>query len=358
MERNGASVDRSSWAGRRVLVTGHTGFKGAWLTLWLERLGAEVVGLALPPDSTTGAYASLGPRLLRSLTVDLRDREAVHDAVRQAAPDIVMHLAAEAIVRRGYRYPTETFATNVMGTIHLLEAVRECPEVSAVLVVTSDKVYENASERPATESDRLGHPDPYSSSKACAELVAATWRESYLRDAGTAIATARAGNVIGGGDNAPDRLVPDVFRAHQAGKALVVRSPGAVRPWQHVLDPLHGYLLMAEAMLRGPANHPEAVNFGPREPGWPVRDVVAFLHKELGSGELRIEPDPSTREAPALLLDSSLALDALDWRPTLDTQDALGWTADWYRAQREGRDLREYSLSQLAEFEARAGIQN
>lgn len=349
-------MDRTSWAGRRVLVTGHTGFKGAWLTLWLEALGAEVIGLALPPTSSDGAYARLGPWSGTSHTIDLRDRAGVHEAITAVDPHAVMHLAAEAIVRRGYRHPTETFATNVMGTIHLLEAVRACRNIAAVLVVTSDKVYADASRQPAQEDDRLGHPDPYSSSKACVELVTATWRESFLRDAGIPVVTARAGNVIGGGDAAPDRLVPDVLRASDAGRELVIRSPRSIRPWQHVLDPLHGYLVAVAAMLADATSCPAAVNFGPSEPGWAVEDVVAFLHEELGAGTLRVEPDAGTREAPALLLDSSLAVGKLGWHPTLGTPDALRWSAAWHLAQRVGTDMRTFSLAQLEEFERRSGI--
>lgn len=344
---------RTFWEGRRVLITGHTGFKGAWLSLWLEHLGADVVGLALPPASPRGAYASMQPWSGSSLTIDLRDAERVENAVKEVAPEIVLHLAAEAIVRRGYRQPAATFATNVMGTIHLLEAIRAAPSVTAVLVVTSDKVYADATERPAVEGDRLGHPDPYSSSKACTELLVATWRESYLRDAGIRIATARAGNVIGGGDDAPDRLVPDLLRAQEAGQAVVLRNPSSVRPWQHVLDPLHGYLRLAEALAEDPTACPEALNFGPAELGWPVERVVRFLHDELGSGQVEIEPGPSTREAPALLLDSSLAERALGWQPTLTTPDALRWTAAWFREARAGRDMRAFSRQQLREFEGR-----
>jgi CDP-glucose 4,6-dehydratase len=346
-------MDRDFWQGRRVLLTGHTGFKGAWLRLWLDHLGAEVVGLALPPTSDRGAHVAMGPWPGSSFTVDVRAPEPLADAVRQVSPEIVLHLAAEAIVRRGYRHPTATFATNVMGTIHLLEAIRDTPSVTAALVVTSDKVYADASQRPAAEGDRLGYPDPYSSSKACAELVAATWRESYLRDAGIAIATVRAGNVIGGGDTSPDRLVPDVLRAHEAGRPVQVRSPRSLRPWQHVLDPLHGYLLTAQALVDDPVACPTSLNFGPTEPSWSVQEVVGFLLDELGTGRIEIEPDPGPREAPALLLDPTLARESLGWRPTLEIADALRWTARWYLAQRAGRDMRAVGLEQLTEFERR-----
>jgi CDP-glucose 4,6-dehydratase len=355
--RRDGSVDVTFWQDRRVLVTGHTGFKGAWLCLWLERLGAAVAGLALPPESDRGAYASLGPWQGPSYLIDLREAVRVNEAVQQFEPEIVLHLAAEAIVRRGYRDPAATFATNVMGTIHLLEAIRRTPSVSTVVVVTSDKVYADASARPAVEGDRLGHPDPYSSSKACTELVVDTWRRSYLEGHGIAIATARAGNVIGGGDDAPDRLVPDVLRAQAGGQEVLIRSPYSIRPWQHVLDPLHGYLLMAEQLYSDPGSCPSALNFGPIGTAWTVEDVVRFLHEELGGGRVRLATDPATREAPALLLDSSLAGRTLGWLPLVDTPDALRWTAAWHLEQRGRGAMRRFSTEQIRRFQERASNQ-
>lgn len=347
-------LSSSTWRGRRVLLTGHTGFKGAWLALWLQRMGAHVTGLSLAPDSTESAYSRFGPWDMDSRIGDIRDAATVHEAMQEAAPSVVLHLAAEAIVRRAYREPVATFETNVMGTINVLEAARACDHVEAVLVVTSDKVYENATEAPARENDPLGHVDPYSSSKACVELLARAWRASYLEDRGVALATARAGNVIGGGDTSPDRLVPDVLRANAAGQPVVLRNPDAIRPWQHVLDPLHGYLQFASWLLENGSSEPHALNFGPDDLSWTVRDVIASLHAALGEGQIQITGDRGPREAPALLLDSELAKQTLGWQPVLATETALAWTADWHRELRDGGDVRALSLQQIAAFEERA----
>lgn len=350
-------LDRSDWRGRRVLITGHTGFKGAWLALWLERLGADVHGFSLPPESTDGAFARLRPLPTTSRIGDIRDAGALSDAVLDVAPSVVFHLAAEAIVRRAYRAPVATFETNVMGTINVLEAVRACDAVEAVLVVTSDKVYEDASERPAREGDPLGSVDPYSSSKACAELVTRAWRSSFLERRNVRLGTGRAGNVIGGGDTAPDRLVPDVLRADLANEPVVLRHPRAIRPWQHVLDPLHGYLLFAQELLQGDVDGPTSLNFGPDDVTWTVLEVITYLHRALGGGRVEIDDEAGPHEAPALLLDSELARRTLGWRPVLGTEDALDWTAQWYRAAIAGADLRALALQQIAAFEARANSQ-
>lgn len=347
-------LSHSTWRGRRVLLTGHTGFKGAWLALWLQRMGAHVTGLSLPPESADGAYSRFGPWDMPSRFGDIRDAATVQTAMQEAEPSVVLHLAAEAIVRRAYREPVATFETNVMGTINVLEAARASDHVKAVLVVTSDKVYENATETPARENDPLGHVDPYSSSKACVELLTRAWRASYLEERGVAVATARAGNVIGGGDTSPDRLVPDVFRANAAGQPVVLRNPDAIRPWQHVLDPLHGYLLFASWLLENGSDEPCALNFGPDDLSWTVRDVIAALHEALGEGRVEIAPDPGPRESPALLLDSDLAKQTLGWRPILTTETALAWTTDWQRELRQGGDVRALAARQLADFEERA----
>jgi len=347
-------LSSSTWRGRRVLLTGHTGFKGAWLALWLQRMGARVTGLSLAPESPEGAYARFGPREIDSRIGDIRDAATVQEAMREAVPSVVLHLAAEAIVRRAYREPVATFETNVMGTINVLEAARASDHVEAILVVTSDKVYENATEAPAREDDPLGHIDPYSSSKACVELLTRAWRASYLEEQGVALATARAGNVIGGGDTSPDRLVPDVLRANAAGRPVVLRNPDAIRPWQHVLDPLHGYLLYASWLLENGSTGPDALNFGPDDLSWTVRDVIESLHAALGGGEIEITTDRGPREAPALLLDSELAKRTLGWRPILTTETALAWTANWHRELRQGGDVKALALQQIAAFEERA----
>ena len=347
-------LEHSDWRGRRVLITGHTGFKGAWLALWLERLGAQVHGFSLPPESADGAFARLRPLPTTSRIGDIRHAREMRDAVMDVAPSVVFHLAAEAIVRRAYRSPVDTFETNVMGTINVLEAVRACDAVEAVLVVTSDKVYEDASERPAREGDPLGSGDPYSSSKACAELVVRAWRSSFLERRNVHLGTGRAGNVIGGGDTALDRLVPDVLRADLAKEPVVLRHPRAIRPWQHVLDPLHGYLLFAQDLLGGGFAGPTALNFGPDDVTWSVLDVITYLQRALGGGSVEVGDDTGPHEAPALLLDSELAGRTLGWRPVLGTGDALDWTAQWHRAARTGADLRALALQQIAAFEARA----
>ena len=343
----------ATWRDRRVLLTGHTGFKGAWLALWLERLGARVTGFSLPPDSRDGAFSRLGPWELESNLGDIREPVAVQHAMERAAPTVVFHLAAEAIVRRSYRQPVDTFETNVMGTINVLEAARGCSDVEAVLVVTSDKVYENATETAAREDDPLGHVDPYSSSKACVELIVRAWRASYLRGQGIQVATARAGNVIGGGDTSPDRLVPDALRAAVGGGPVVLRNPGSVRPWQHVLDPLHGYLLFAQQLLQTREEPPAALNFGPDDLSWTVLDVIRHLQRSIGAGDVSVSDEQGPHEAPALLLDSSLAKQSLGWAPVLDTEEAVEWTADWHRASLEGRNMRALTMDQIRAFEER-----
>lgn len=348
--------DPAFWCGRRVLVTGHTGFKGAWLTLWLEQMGAEVSGLALAPEGDRPLYARLAPTLrVNSHIVDLRDADGVAGVVAAARPEIILHLAAQALVRRSYAQPAETYATNVDGTIHVLEAARRTPGVRAVLVVTSDKVYaNNESGRRFIESDPLGGKDPYSNSKACVELVARSWRASFLNAAGIACVTARAGNVIGGGDVAADRLIPDFFRALDSNQALKLRNPGSTRPWQHVLEPIAGYLRYAEAMIAGSAGLPEALNFGPdADSEWTVARVVDGLTAHLGIGGWEQDGDPGPAEAKTLALDASLAGDSLGWRPALDLPTALAWTADYWLAARAGQDIRQFCLSQIEAYRER-----
>lgn len=347
----------SYWRDRRVLLTGHTGFKGAWLALWLEHMGAVVTGLSLPPESPDGAFSQLGPWSLDSRLGDIRDAGMVQATMADAAPSVVLHLAAEAIVRRAYRNPVATFETNVMGTINVLEAARASSDVEAVLVATSDKVYESATETPASENSPLGYVDPYSSSKACVELLVRAWRESYLSDQRVVVATARAGNVIGGGDTAPDRLVPDALRAHVAGEPVAIRNPDSIRPWQHVLDPLHGYLLFAQRLLEQRRDGPHALNFGPDTSDWTVLKVLEQLQEALGGGQLSLEGDRGPSEAPALLLNSDLAKRTLGWHPVLSTEDAVEWTATWHKTLRSDGDLRALALAQIGEFAERAGAE-
>jgi len=325
----------SFWSKKRVLVSGHTGFKGAWLTRWLALLGAEVAGYALAPDAEPNLFelAALDECSMSTLA-DVRDREALGRAVTAQRPEIVFHLAAQSLVRRSYRQPVETYATNVMGTVHLLEALERVGSARAIVVVTSDKCYENREwQRGYREDDALGGHDPYSSSKGCAELVTAAWRRSFLE--GKTLASARAGNVIGGGDWSEDRLLPDIVRGARANTPVLIRNPRSTRPWQHVLEPLSGYLLLAEKLWDHPADYAEAWNFGPRDDDTQaVGDVAQRFVRALGAGSLELgTPDPSApHEASLLQLDASRARSRLGWRPRLGIDQAIDFTATWYRA--------------------------
>lgn len=347
------------WAGRRVFVTGHTGFKGAWLCLWLQRLGAVVSSAALAPSSSPSLYGEIGPWAGQTHTlVDIRDGEALSRVVAEARPEIVLHLAAQALVRRSYAAPAETYATNVMGLVNLLEAVRGTDGVRTVLVVTSDKVYENnGAGQPFAEQDTLGGHDPYSNSKACAELVCRSYRDSFLREAGIHLATARAGNVIGGGDWSQDRLIPDFVRALEAGKPVRLRYPQAVRPWQHVLESLHGYLLLAQALDERRENLPQALNFGPAPAAFAsVAQVAEALAAAYGRSEAWAPaPGPHPPEAATLTLCSDLATATLGWRPRLALEETLGWTAAWYQAHHRGADMRDFTLRQIEAYEGLLG---
>ena len=339
----GARPDPAFWAGRRVLVTGHTGFKGAWLCLLLHRLGAHVSGLALPaaPD---GAFDAMRPPVEGAIA-DMRDAAAVADALRRARPEIVLHLAAQALVGVGHARPLETFATNVMGTAHLLEALAAVPAAVA-LVVTSDKVYRVTGEDAAfTEESPLGGADPYSASKVAAEHVAACWRVR-LRDKGCRVATARAGNVLGGGDGAAGRLAPDVIRAHRAGEPVLLRRPGAVRPWQYVLDVLAGYLLFAQALFRGDA--PSALNFGPdADAAISAAALTERLQRALGSTTGWRQGEAAFAETPALRLNSGRAMRTLGWRAATDIGQAVACTAAWHEAAWRGADMRGVGQAQI-----------
>jgi CDP-glucose 4,6-dehydratase len=351
-------VNRDFWRRQRVLLTGHTGFKGSWAALWLEQLGAEVHGLSLAPDHVPDLHSRLAPFAGATSTIaDINDAAAVRAAVVAARPTLALHMAAQPLVRRSYAEPALTFATNVTGTAHVLDALRAAPDLKAVLVVTTDKVYRNdGSGRRFVESDPLGGHDPYSASKAGTELVAAAFADSYFSKAGVALATARGGNVVGGGDWSADRLVPDVWRALHAGVPLELRYPQATRPWQHVLDCLSGYLMFLEALATRPGL-PRALNFGPAADDVPVTvaavaDIVAAA---LGSSTGWVPaPGDHPAEAPALALDAAAAMATLDWRPRLDARTALQWSADWYRGFDAGQAPRALCLAQLAAWEARS----
>ena len=342
------------WRRRRVLVTGHTGFKGAWLMLWLQALGAEVTGLALPPEHEEGIFVRLLPwNGVDCRFGDIREATTCTKVVCDCKPEIVFHLAAQSLVRRGYAQPAATYETNVMGAVNTLNAALATGTVKAVVVVTSDKVYANQGDgRPLREDDRLGGFDPYSSSKACAEAVVASYRASFFEPRGIPITTVRAGNVIGGGDYAEDRLLPDIFRALEQGKSVRLRYPNATRPWQHVLDPLSGYLMLAEALVQRPDEAPLAVNFGPEHKiALTVSEVAERTFDIWGRGSWEPVTQPNPPEAAALRLDSSLARDSLGWRPRLSLEMALTWTVEWHKAPRTGADMRQVSLCQIQSYQ-------
>ena len=352
---NLVNSNSSEWAGRRVFLTGHTGFKGSWLALWLHQLGACVHGYALDPPTQPALFevARVAPTLASDTRADLADLHRLRSAITEARPEVVFHLAAQPLVRASYADPIGTFATNVLGTAHLLEAVRTCPSVRAVVVITTDKVYLNREwVHPYREEDPLGGHDPYSASKAAAEIVSASMRASFFHSAvAPRVATARAGNVIGGGDWAADRLVPDCLKAFADGQPVHLRFPRALRPWQHVLEPLHGYLTLASALL-SPAGPDLATawNFGPRaEDDATVEHVASSLAEVWGEGAaVTIAEDADhPHEAGLLALDPSAARHRLGWVPRWNLAAALRHTVDWHRAWLRGEDMRSTSLQQI-----------
>lgn len=351
------SPDPAFWAGKRVFLTGQTGFKGAWLWQWLLRLGAHPAGWALDPETSPNLWSETdGDEAGRG---DLRDAEGLRAAMREAAPDIVLHLAAQALVLRSYRDPAGTVASNVLGTMNLLEAVRQAPSVRALLCVTTDKVYlDRGHAHSYREEDPLGGRDPYSASKACAEILAAAWRHSFLDEAGVAVATARAGNVIGGGDWSADRLVPDCLAAFGRGETVSIRHPAATRPWQHVLEPLCGYLLLAESLHRAATGEGPAVqgawNFGPdpRE-ARPVSWIADRIAASWGEGaRWRRRDGAGPRETGFLAVDAAKARRHLGWQPRLSLDQALDWTVAWHRRHAAGVPAVDLIREQIAVYEA------
>jgi CDP-glucose 4,6-dehydratase len=348
-------VDPDFWSGRRVLLTGHTGFKGAWLALWLHALGAHVTGFAdaVPTDPSLYELARVDGSV-ENVVGDIRDPAAVDRAVAAARPEVVIHMAAQSLVRRSFAEPRLTYDTNVMGAVNLLDAIRRHDGIRAVVNVTSDKCYDNREwEWPYREDEPMGGHDPYSNSKGCAELLTSAFRRSFFSDPdGPRVASARAGNVIGGGDWAVDRLVPDIMRAALAGEELHIRNPEAIRPWQHVLNPLSGYLVLAQSLLESPA-HACAWNFGPAEDD--ARPVAWIVRRmcERWPGELRVIHDdsPHPHEARYLKLDSSRAREHLGWRPVWGLTEGLDAVVDWYRSLRDGHDMSAVTAEQIRVFQ-------
>ena len=353
-------IDRKFWGGKRVFVTGHTGFKGSWLSLWLQELGAEILGYSLQPPSNPSLFELANvAKGMTSVLGDVRDLEHLKKVVIDFQPEIVIHMAAQPLVRRSYQAPVETYATNVMGTVNLLESVRHVDSVKAVVDITSDKCYENREWHWGyRERDALGGYDPYSSSKACAELVAASYRNSFFnidkyQEHGVALATTRAGNVIGGGDWAADRLVPDILKALLKQESVLIRNPDATRPWQHVLEPLNGYLLLAERLYQNGVEYADAWNFGPDSSNVETVGWIADRLYDLWGDGLTWQRDQRTihaHENTFLKLDCSKAQSQLSWRPQLDLDSTLRWIVSWTKAYQAGEEMRSVTQEQIQEF--------
>lgn len=354
--------DRSFWKDQRVFLTGHTGFKGSWLSLWLDALGADVTGYALDPPTQPNLYeqANVTAVVRTSICADIRDFPRLKSAIAECRPNVVIHMAAQSVVRRGYEDPVETYSSNVMGTVHLLEAIRQVGQPCAVVNVTSDKCYENREwDWGYRENDRLGGHDPYSNSKACAELVTAAYRDSYFQteDPGCAmigVATVRAGNVIGGGDWTTAQLIPDLMRAFLGGSPCLIRIPSAIRPWQFVLEPLRGYLKLAERLSEAPGRYASSWNFGPddadtRPVSW-IADELVRLWGNRASWTMDSGNHP--REARHLKLDVSKTRLHLGWHPLFPLSMALDWIVQWYRASQAGGDLSHLTRTQIARYSA------
>lgn len=349
------------FAGKRVLITGHTGFKGSWLCIWLHELGAEVVGVGLDPYSDKDNYvlSGIGTKIYADVRADICDAHAMLRIFEQYQPEIVFHLAAQPLVRYSYDEPVMTWETNVMGTIHVMEAFRHCPSAKVAVMITTDKCYENRETKHAyTEDEPMGGYDPYSSSKGADEIAISSWRRSFMNPTdyakhGKSIASVRAGNVIGGGDWAKDRIIPDCIRAIEAGQAITIRSRHAVRPWQHVLEPLSGYMLLAQKMWENPTEYCEGWNFGPKmDAVVPVWDVATMLTKEMWKGELLDQTDLNApHEANLLMLDITKAQTRLSWQPRLSTAEAIALTADWYKRY-QSEDVYQLCVEEIKKYKS------
>lgn len=353
------TVNKKFWKGKKVFLTGHTGFKGSWLSLWLQNMEANVTGYAFEPQTNPSFFVKAGVEQgMQSITGDVRDLESFKQAMSEACPDIVIHMAAQALVHYSYTNPVETYATNVMGTVNLMEAVRATDSVRAVVNITSDKCYENK-EWPwgYRENEPMGGYDPYSSSKGCAELVTAAYRNSYFNpdnydDHGVAVASARAGNVIGGGDWALDRLIPDMIRAIQKEEPVIIRSPKAIRPWQHVLEPLAGYLKLAENLYNNGCDFCGGWNFGPSNSDTKtVEWIIEHMTQAWGpTASWKLDKNVQPHEASYLSLDSSKARMELKWQPSWNIEQTIEKIVEWHKADEQGVDMREFSLTQINDY--------
>jgi len=357
-------LNRAFWKGRRVFLTGHTGFKGSWLSLWLHVLGAEVTGYALAPPTEPSLFVQAGINsIVRSICADIRDFPSLKNAIEECRPEVALHLAAQSVVRRGYDDPIETYSSNVMGTVHVFEALRQLGRPCVVVNVTSDKCYDNREWIWGyRENEAMGGRDPYSNSKGCAELVTNAFRDSYFPPEaidrhGVALASARAGNVIGGGDWTANQLIPDLMRAFLAKRPCLIRNPLAIRPWQFVLEPLRGYLMLAEKLSKDGSRFATGWNFGPSDDdAKPVRWIADNLARSWGNGaSWRQDSAVHPHEAHLLKLDASQAHASLGWRPVLSLSTALDWIVSWYRAFQEGADLRTFTAKQIESYEALLG---
>lgn len=340
------------WHGKRVFITGHTGFKGSWLTLWLSSLGAEVKGYALKPKTKHDHFTVAKiDKLCSSIIADIRNLDKLKREIKQFKPEFVFHLAAQPLVRQSYKDPIETYSTNIIGTVNILEAVRECDSVRCLINVTSDKCYQNKGKKCGyEENDPLGGNDPYSSSKACSELITEAYRNSFFKGRGIQISTARAGNVIGGGDWAEDRLIPDIMRAVAKGKTPLIRNPESVRPWQHVLDALSGYILLASKIDK---KYDGAWNFGPIDKKMiNVRSIVKMIMRAIGKYSIKELQDPNApHEEKILILDCSKSTKLLKWKPKLSASNAVNWTVNWYEKYfRSPKNINKYSLLQIQKY--------
>ena len=349
-------INSSFWTGRSVFLTGHTGFKGGWLALWLTEMGAKVYGYSLeaPTNPNFFKITNLGHKIQNSVTGDICDLLGLKNSMQIAKPSVIFHMAAQPLVKKSYINPIETFTTNIIGTINIFEAARKIDTVEAIVNITTDKCYENQEwDRPYHETDRLGGYDPYSSSKACSEIATSAYRNSFLSETGIKLASARAGNVIGGGDWAADRLIPDFFRSIDSDRTLRIRSPQAVRPWQHVLDPLSGYLILAEKLVTKGNNFAQAWNFGPEQSGAKtVSWILDRLSKKFNNSKWETEKTKQQHEASLLKLDISKAKSKLGWLPRWPLETAIDNTVEWYQAFKENDNMEEFSIKQIKAYQS------